>query len=89
MACLVCHWELNEPKDGDHLPDTGAMQGGVYVCADCVTRMKTVSSFGLTVEELKNAAVAYKKAEQIREELGPILSPSPDCADNAKGKTNL
>jgi hypothetical protein len=72
MACLLCHYEPNEPKEGDHLPDAGASKLvtavddaiGVYVCTECVTRAKTVSSFGLTVEELRLAAAAYKAAKE-------------------------
>jgi hypothetical protein len=62
--CLLCHWEPNKPKEGDHLPDIGALDdaSGVYVCGGCVARAKTVEQFGLTVDELRLAAKAYKEA---------------------------
>jgi hypothetical protein len=58
--CLLCHWEPNKPDEGDHIPEVIDEDSGVYVCFECETRTKTVSSFGLTVEELRKAAAAYK-----------------------------
>jgi hypothetical protein len=57
-TCLLCHWESDE-EEGTNLPDV-IHPSGVYVCKECNTRCKTVDSFGLTVEELKKAAIAYK-----------------------------
>jgi hypothetical protein len=64
MPCLLCHWEPNEPKEGNHLPHVGSRddESGIYVCVECATRSKTVEHFGLTVEELRKAAETYKKA---------------------------
>ena len=62
MTCLLCHYRPNEPKEGNHLPGEQDDASGVYVCVECVARAKTVASFGLTVDELKLAAAAYKGA---------------------------
>jgi len=65
MACLLCHYEQNEPDKGKHLPGVIDETSGVYVCIECNTRTKTVDSFGLTVDELKKAAIQYKATLKI------------------------
>ncbi len=60
-ACLMCNYEFDEVK-GTHQPEICDPASGVYVCLDCVIRCKTVTNFGLTVEELKKAAEMYQNA---------------------------
>jgi hypothetical protein len=60
MSCLLCHYEPNQPERGDHLPGIESTASGIYVCVECNARAKTVAAFGLTVNEMKLAALALK-----------------------------
>jgi hypothetical protein len=55
--CIICHWEPDEEKS-EHMPSL--IFSGGYVCVECITRCKTVTSFGLTVRELGEAAKLWK-----------------------------
>lgn len=59
-TCLICGYEPDEVKE-EHLPKKVDTATGVYVCSECLTRCQTVTSFGLTVDELRKAAIDYKK----------------------------
>ena len=61
MPCLLCQYRPDEPEKGKHPPAVGDPAGG-YVCKECAARARTVDSYGLTVEELKKAAFAYRVA---------------------------
>lgn len=62
-SCLLCHWEPDK-NSGSHIPQV-IHESGVYVCKECVTRAKTVDSFGLTVDELKQAADFWKSRNNV------------------------
>lgn len=63
MSCLICHYDENEPNKGDHIAAIGIINKA-HVCKECVTRARTVTSFGLTVDELKIAAIEYKQRKE-------------------------
>lgn len=83
MACLLCNYDENKPKKGDHLRAVGESE---YVCTECATRAKTVTNFGLTVEELKFAAEQFKKSLEF---LGVIMADKLfDIYDEWRAKQN-
>jgi len=63
MSCLICHYDENEPNKGDHIAAISTVNKA-HVCKECVIRAQTVTNFGLTVDELKIAALQYKDRER-------------------------